>query len=413
MGESNRRNPALQSQHRAGGGEHDLRVGCDHGGLGTVIQSIKWARQARALATLATASTLLVSCSNLAADPSANADSSANANTNTNAKAQSPSGPIVGQIDGQPIHQQQVDRWLKNDWLRGIEENPAELYQLRRAGIEGVIDDTLIERAAAASGLSADEYLAREKAALGPVTDAEVDQFYARYQERIQPAEPLDELRPKIRAFLEADPLIRVVTELRGAAEIEVVMTPPPRPPVTRQAIAPGGVSRGPDDAPITIVEFSDYQCPFCQRIEGTLHQLDARYPGKLRFVYRHLPLEFHENALPAAAAAICAGQQSRFWDYHDLLFANQRALSAPHLVQYATQLELDEASFRACLQADTTVEQIAADVAAGKAAGASATPTFFINGIMLRGAQGIEAFQIIIDQELADLELERGPAAN
>ncbi|MBW2723262.1 MAG: thioredoxin domain-containing protein [Deltaproteobacteria bacterium] len=406
MGESNRRNPALQSQHRAGGGEHDLRVGSRHGGLGAVFRSIKWARQALALATLTTASMLLASCSNLAADPSANADT-------TNTKAQSPSDPIVAHIDGEPIHQEQVDRWLKNDWLRGIGENPAELYELRRAGIEGVIDDTLIERAAAASGLPAEEYLAREKTGLGAVTEAEIDRFYARYQERIQPPEPLDKLRPKIRAFLEADPLIRVVTELRGAAKIEVVMTPPPRPPVTRQAIAPGGVSRGPDDAPITIVEFSDYQCPFCQRVEGTLHQLDARYPGKLRFVYRHLPLEFHENALPAAAAAICAGQQSRFWDYHDLLFANQRALSAPHLVQYATQLELDEASFRACLQADATVEQIAADVAAGKAAGASATPTFFINGIMLRGAQGIEAFQIIIDQELADLELERGPAAN
>lgn len=392
-----------------GGGEYALRVGCRHGGLGAVFRSITWARRALALAALSAASTLLAGCSNLAADPSASIQADTQADTQAN--TQSPPNPVVAQIDGEPIHRQQVDRWLKDDWLRGIEENPAELYQLRRAGIEGVIDDTLIERAATASGLPSNEYLEREKAALGPVTDTEIERFYARYQERIQPPEPLDELRPKIRTFLEADRLIRVVSELRAGAKIEVVMAPPPPPPVVRQSIAPGGVSRGHDDAPITIVEFSDYQCPFCQRVENTLRQLDARYPGKLRFVYRHLPLEFHENAMPAATAAVCADQQSRFWDYHDLLFANQRALSAPQLVQYAAQLELDEASFRACLQADTTVKRIADDVAAGKAAGATATPTFFINGIVLRGAQGLEAFQAIIDRELAGLELARTPA--
>jgi protein-disulfide isomerase len=343
-------------------------------------------------------------CSSLTANPGGD--------TPRNSDTQSPEGPVVARIDGEPIHENAVDRWLKDDWLRGIEENPGELYELRRAGIEGVIDDTLIGRAASASGLSEDAYLEREQAALGPVTDAEIDRFYARYQERIQPPEPLDKLRPKIRTFLEADRVIRVVTELRGDAEIEIVMVPPPRPAVARQLIAPGGVSRGPEAAPITIVEFSDYQCPFCQRVESTLAQLDELYPGQLRFVYRHLPLEFHENALPAAAAAVCADEQSRFWEYHDLLFANQRALSAPQLVQYAVQLELDEASFRACLRADTTVQRIADDVAAGKAAGATATPTFFINGAVLRGAQGLEAFKSLIDRELAELDLAQNPAA-
>jgi protein-disulfide isomerase len=349
----------------------------------------------------------LAGCSNLAANSSPTVDDS----SPTVRDASAP-GPVVAHLDGEPIHQGDVDRWLKDDWFRGIKENPTELFQLRRAGIEGVVDDRLIERAAAARGLSTDAYLEREQAALGPVTDAEIDNFYARYQERIQPAEPLETLRPKIRTFLEADRLIRVVTELRGDATIDIVMTPPPAPPVARQQIAPGGVSRGPDDAPVTIVEFSDYQCPFCQRVETTLRQLDELYPGKLRIVYRHLPLEFHENALPAAAAAVCADAQSRFWDYHEILFANQRALSTPNLVQYAANLELDESLFRSCLQADATVKRIADDVAAGKAAGATATPTFFINGIPLRGAQGIEAFRTIIDGELANLELESAAAA-
>jgi len=342
---------------------------------------------------------LLAGCANPTGNPSPSANEPATPD------------PIVARIDGEPVHRDAVDRWLKDDWLRGIEENRAELYELRRSGIEGVVDDTLIERAAAANGLTSEAYLVREQAALGPVTDAEVDHFYTRYQERIQPPEPLDKLRPKIRTFLEADPLIRVVTELRGAARIEIVMTPPPTPPIARQQVAPGGVSRGPEDAPITIVEFSDYQCPYCQRVESTLHQLEALYLGKLRIVYRHLPLEFHENALPAAAAAVCADEQSRFWDYHDVLFANQRALSAPQLVQYAAKLGLDEERFRSCLQSDSTVRRIADDVAAGKAAGATATPTFFINGIPLRGAQGLKAFTTVIDRELADLELAQNPS--
>lgn len=327
---------------------------------------------------------------------------------------QAPPGPVVARIDAEPIHQNDVDQWLKDDWLRGIKEDPAELYELRRAGVEGVIDDALIDRAAAGTGLSSDDYLDRESASLGPVTDAEIDGFYQRHKDRIQPAEPLETLRPKIRNFLEAERAVRVVSALRGAARIEIVMIPPPRPPVARQEIPPGGVSRGPDGAPVTIVEFSDYQCPFCGRAEHTLRQLDELYPGKLRFVYRHLPLEFHDNALPAARAAVCAERQSRFWDYHDLLFANQRALSAAHLLQYATQLELDEASFRACLEAAATFQRVADDVAAGTTAGATATPTFFINGIALRGAQELEVFRKIIDQELADQELaNREPARN
>lgn len=313
--------------------------------------------------------------------------------------------PIVARIDGVPIAQSELDQWLMDDWIRGLEQDPDDLYKLRRAGVEGVIDDTLIDRAAARSGLTSDDFLDREVAKLGPVTDREIDDFYARNKDRIQPAEPLEQLRPKIRTFLDEDRPIRIMNRLQGAANIEILMTPPTAPPVPRVELPRGDASRGPDDAPVTIVEFSDYQCPFCQRVEVTLGQLDALYPGKLRFEYRHFPLDFHPNALPAAVAATCAGQQERFWDYHNLLFENQKALSGPDLIDYAAQLELDSESFKSCINDEATVALVATDAEVGKAAGATATPTFYINGIVLRGAQGLDAFRTVIDQELAQAD--------
>ncbi|MCP5040583.1 MAG: thioredoxin domain-containing protein [bacterium] len=312
---------------------------------------------------------------------------------------------MVARIDDREIHRGELDEWLKNDWFTGLAGDPGELYQLRRAGLEGVIDDALIQRAATREGLSSDAYLERETAALGPVTDAEVDAFYERHKDRIQPTEPLERLRPKIRSFLDGDRAVRVMSVLRGHAKIEIMMKPPPPAPIVRHEIPQGGASRGPRDAPVTIVEFSDYQCPFCRRAEDTIHQLEALYPGKLRIVYRHLPLEFHDNAMPAARAAVCAEEQSRFWDYHDRLFANPQALSEDRLLAYASDLELDGEAFRSCLDADTTRERVEADIQIARNAGASATPTFFINGILLRGAQPLQAFRSVIDRELAQPE--------
>ena len=330
-------------------------------------------------------------CSNLAADRSLPAS-----------EEQEPAGAVVARIDGQPIHLRELDRWLKDDWLRKIGKDPAELYQLHRAGLEGVIGDRLIDRAAASEGLSADAYLDKETAALGLVTNDEVDRFYERYRDRITPVESLEQLHPKIRKFLVSDDSVRVVTALRREADIEILLIQPRPPPVERYRVPAGGASRGPADAPVTIVEFSDYQCGYCQRAEATLRELDQLFPGKLRFVYRHLPLDFHKNALPAAKAAVCAERQSRFWDYHDLLFANQRSLFAANLLQYAEQIGLDSAAFQTCLEADGTRQRIEEDVAAAAALGARATPTFFINGILLHGAQDLQTFQSIVERELA-----------
>ena len=338
----------------------------------------------------------LAACSKLAPGPATLPDL---ADANQRASA----GAVLARIDGHPIHQGEVERWLKDDWLREIEKNPVKLYEMHRAGLEGVIDDSLIELAAAREGLSSEAFLARETAALGPVTAEEVDSFYQRNKHRIEPVEPIEQLRPKIREFLEADRPVRVVSDLRRAATIEVLLRQPPSAPIERVRVPAGGASRGPVDAPVTIVEFSDYQCPFCQRAEATLRQLEQLFPGKLRFVYRHFPLEFHSHALPAAKAAVCAGEQAQFWDYHELLFANQRSLSVTNLVGYAAQLGLDAESFLTCLDADATRLQIEQDMSVAKALGATATPTFFINGVVVHGAQSLQTFRRIVEREIAE----------
>ena len=296
-------------------------------------------------------------------------------------------GPVVATVDGREIRQGELDAWLKNDWLRGISQDESQLYQLRRAGLDGVVDDALILAAANAAGLDEEAFFERETAALGPVSDEEIDAFYERNRDRIQPPQPLEALRPRIREFLESDRSVRVVNNLREDVEIEILLEAPPPPPVVRRAVPEGGASRGPVDARVTIVEFSDYQCPFCKRAEATIKQVDALYPGQLRIVYRHLPLDFHADAEPAARAATCAGAQERFWDYHDLLFENQQALGRDPLFAYAEQLELEMDAFRACFDDEATRSSVAEDMRVARELGASATPTFFINGIELRGA--------------------------
>lgn len=165
-----------------------------------------------------------------------------------------------------------------------------------------------------------------------------------------------------------------------------------------------GFPSTGPADAPITIVEFSDFQCPFCQRFyRETFKQLMAAYPGKIRFVYRHLPLTtIHPEAFPAAEAAMCANEQNAFWDYHDKLFENQDKLGSELYSQIASNLGLDTVRFEACLKAGRYKDLIQKDADFALGLGVQSTPTFFINGLAIVGAQPLTVFTQTIDKELA-----------
>ncbi len=164
-----------------------------------------------------------------------------------------------------------------------------------------------------------------------------------------------------------------------------------------------GFPSRGPENAPITIVEFSDFECPFCRRFfEETYVPLLEAYPGQIRFVYRNLPLtSIHPNAMSAAAASLCANDQDAYWEYHDLLFSSDM-FGRDVYIQYATDLGLDVEEFTACLESGRHEEFIQQDMEFALNLGVQSTPTFFINGLAIVGAQPLSSFQQLIDLELA-----------
>jgi protein-disulfide isomerase len=162
--------------------------------------------------------------------------------------------------------------------------------------------------------------------------------------------------------------------------------------------------SQGPEDAPITIVEFSDYQCPFCVRWYNEVYgRLLKTYAGKIRFVYRDFPLSsIHPEAQPAAEAARCAGEQDAYWQFHDALFGDEFGLGKSAYSQYASAIGLDVESFNQCVNERRYQDEVEADARYASSIGVSSTPTFFVNGLAIVGAQPYEVFQQVIDKELA-----------
>lgn len=166
-------------------------------------------------------------------------------------------------------------------------------------------------------------------------------------------------------------------------------------------AINPDDPVRGNPQAKVTIVEFSDFQCPYCGIVEPTVKKVLETYADKVRLVYKNFPLPSHENAQPAALAALCAKEQGKFWEYHDTLFENQESLKVTDLKKYAADLGLKTQDFTSCLDGKKYKSQIEMDIMEANRVGVRGTPAFFINGRFLSGAQPFENFQTIIEEEL------------
>jgi protein-disulfide isomerase len=167
---------------------------------------------------------------------------------------------------------------------------------------------------------------------------------------------------------------------------------------------------RGAADAPVSLVLFSDFQCGFCQRVNPTLATLLQQYPGKVRIVFKHFPIEGHDAAPLAHRAAMAAHEQGKFWEMHDRIFANQRAMARADLIAHAQALGLDMAKFAAAIDAERFTAILERDRKEGEAIGINGTPTFFVNGTPLVGAQPLQAFAAAVDKALADPPAAAGP---
>jgi protein-disulfide isomerase len=274
------------------------------------------------------------------------------------------------------------------------------LYEARHAALDGIIDDLLIDADAKTRGLDRAKLLEQEiTSKIAQPTEAEIAAWYQQNSDRVQGA-TLDQVHTPIGNLLVQQRTAAIredyLAKQRGKATIAITLEPP------RHTIAIAGhPQKGPAGAPIELIEFADFQCPFCLRAHPTVQQVLATYGDRIHFVYRHYPLQNHPNARPAAEAAECAAEQGKFWQYYDVLFGEPGKLSVDDLKASAARLNMDEARFNACVDSRKYKASVDTDIKDGDEAGVSGTPAFFINGRTLSGAQPFEVFKRVIDEEL------------
>jgi protein-disulfide isomerase len=277
-----------------------------------------------------------------------------------------------------------------------------EEYDIRRTTLEAMIADRLVEAEARKRGITTEELLDREVDAHVPKPPADqVEMIYERNQARFA-GQTREEALARIEQLLRRQALTEKRAEferrLRERADVAVHL----EAPRTRVDLPENPLGTGPVDAPVTIVEFTDYQCPYCHRAQAVIDRILEEYAGKVRIVHLDYPLQNHPGAVPAARAARCAGEQGRFWEYHRNLMMEKGPLDEEDLMGRAVNLKLDKDEFARCLASTRHDESIQAQADQGSRIGVSGTPAYFINGRMISGAQPFEAFAEVIDAELA-----------
>ena len=324
-------------------------------------------------------------------------------------RQEAPDQEVVARVGDHEITLLELDlAWEGSDTSSYIRLQQ-ELYDTRRRVLDILIGEYLIGLEAEARGLTKDELVEQElPGRLVPVTDPEVETAYLQVGDQVPGTTP-EEKRTSLRGILEqqraSQALHTFMGELKMASGDVRILLNPPRQAVRTRADDP---VRGRVDAPVELVEFSDFECPYCQRVRETLEALDARYGEQIRFVFKDFPLSIHPQAFKAAEAANCALEQGRFWEYHDTLFANQDALAVEDLKRYAAALGLNAAEFDTCVDEGKFRDRVQRDMDEGNRYGVSSTPTVFINGRPVIGAVPLEVYDRIIREELAATEPRR-----
>ena len=304
-------------------------------------------------------------------------------------------GEVIAVLDGEQIRDKDLD--IKAELMK-LEQ---DMYQVRREALEKSIVLRLLTKEASAKGMEVMELLASVVDRKVPEpTQSEVRAYYEKRKSRLR--KPFAELQGEITALLRKTSLQQArndyINSLRQNIDLEILLTPP-RLSVNLQ----NAHVTGPENAPITLVEFSDFQCPYCRRIQPTLKELFEEYEGEIRWVFKVLPLkQIHPGAVRAAEAARCAGEQDEFWSYRYALFELERVTNDVHS-DVARSLNLDYETWSACIDSGKYVAAVEADRVEATKLGIKGTPAFLINGILLSGAQPKEAFTSLIEAELSN----------
>ena len=299
-------------------------------------------------------------------------------------------------MGGASITVEEVDRRAAGKLQRLRNEE----YDARRQALDEIIIERLFQKEAAERGVTQDALLKAEvDAKVAPPTAGDVKAIYEQNRAAAG-TRTLGELAPVIERSLRehrlAERAAQFRDELKAKTGVRVTLEAP-RVAVTVPANAP---ALGPARAPVTIVEYLDYQCPFCHRAQGVVDEILNRYPGKIRFVHRDFLLG-KPRSLPAARAARCAGEQGKFWEYHRHLLVSPGDMSDEDLRNRAAAMGLDTGKFSACAASDRFDADIKRSTESGNSLGIDATPTFFVNGRRLTGALPTDQFAEVIDSEL------------
>ncbi len=274
-------------------------------------------------------------------------------------------------------------------------------HRAMELAIDELVRNRLLTAAAADSGLDVSAWEAAQiEQNLESISEQEVTDWYNRNQSRLRGATQ-EQVADQIKQFLATE---KLNASLRESTAVEVMLEP------YRVSVeAAGGPTKGAESAPVTIVEFSDFECPFCQRVNPTMERVIEEYGDVVQIVFRQFPLDsIHANARKAAEASLCADDQGKFWEMHDLMFAEQKQLSVASLQEKATRLGLDEAEFSICLTSGRKAAAVEEDVRAGTLAGVTGTPAIFVNGRPMSGAVPFEQMSEVIESELERLGVER-----
>jgi len=309
---------------------------------------------------------------------------------------------VVALINGKEITAAQLAAEVESQ-LVGLRFQAHDIWT---KGLEKLIDDQLLEVEAEARGVSVEELTETEvNDKVAEVTDVEAKAYFDAKVPPNSKAEFDTGPRPvkgRIKQILARDQETALRTAFVGAlrekAGVEILLKPM-RVDVSYSDVNPR--KGNPETAAVTIIEFSEFQCPYCAKVLPTMDKIQETYGHKVAIVFRDYPLPMHKEAPKASEAGHCANEQGKFWEMHDLLFQNQRALQIENLKDYARQIGLEQGKFDACLDSGRHAATVEADIKAGAAVGVRGTPAFFVNGQFLNGAQPFEAFQKIIDAEL------------
>jgi protein-disulfide isomerase len=303
----------------------------------------------------------------------------------------------VAEVDGERISAQALNE-AAGESLAQAEQ---QVYKLKQKKLQDLIDDHLLAKEAKRRNVTLDALVASEVTAkAAPVTNDDVHRIYELNKAQLQrpEAEVADQIRSLLQDQKIADRRREFAKSLEANSKVEIYLDPPPP---FRMTVGVEGPTSGAANAAVTIVEFEDFQCPFCRKAQETVQQVLAQYKDKVRLVHRDFPLQpLHPDSEKAHEAARCALEHGKFWEYRDLLYKNAPA-AGPQLTTYATQLGMNSDDFKKCVDSGKYKDAVLRDEGEGEKLGVTGTPAFFINGRPFSGAQPESEFARIIDEEL------------